>query len=74
MPLYEFECTACAHVFERVMKVNEDMGSLACPACGVLNPKKIIGRTCFHSRERFQERLGRRMAARTAESKEAGNR
>jgi putative FmdB family regulatory protein len=74
MPLYEFECGACAHIFERVMKVNEDLGGLACPACGAVNFKKLIGRTRFHSRERYEERLARRMAARAAESKGAGNR
>ena len=74
MPLYEFECSACAHIFERVMKVDEDLGGLACPACGAVNPRKLIGRTRFHSRERYEERLARRMAARAAESKGAGNR
>ncbi len=43
---------------------------LACPSCGVVNPKKLIGRTSFHSRERYEERLARRMAARAAESKQ----
>jgi hypothetical protein len=56
------------------MKVNEDLGGLVCPACGAANPKKLIGRTRFHSRERYEERLARRMAARAAESKGAGNR
>ncbi|MCX5844814.1 MAG: zinc ribbon domain-containing protein [Deltaproteobacteria bacterium] len=74
MPLYEFECSACKHIFERVMKVGEDHEGLPCPECGVANPKKVIGRTSFHSRERYEERLARRMAARTAESKGSGNR
>ena len=73
MPIYEFECISCKHVFECFMKVDEDQKDLTCPECGAINPKKLIGRTSFHSRERFEERLARRMAARQAESKGAGN-
>ncbi len=74
MPIYEFECCTCKHVFERVMKVSEGHEGLACPACSAVNLKKLIGRTSFHSEERYRERLSRRMAARAAESKGAGNR
>ena len=73
MPIYEFECIACKHSFERLMKVGEDQEGLTCPKCGAMNSKKLIGRTSFHSRERFEERLARRMAARQTESKGAGN-
>ena len=67
MPIYEFECSACNQIFERLMKVGEDNEDLTCPGCGAVNPKKVIGRTSFHSRERFEERLARRMAARAQE-------
>lgn len=73
MPIYEFECSSCKHVFERLMKVGEDREGVTCPKCGAMNPKKLIGRTSFHSRERFEERLARRMAARQADNKGAGN-
>jgi putative FmdB family regulatory protein len=73
MPIYEFECNVCKHIFERFMKIREDQEGVACPKCGATKPKKLIGRAYFHSRERFEERLGRRMAARQAESKGAGN-
>jgi putative FmdB family regulatory protein len=65
MPIYEFECTACSHIFERFMKIGEGYEDLTCPECGALKPKKLIGSCRFHSRERFEERLARRMAART---------
>lgn len=74
MPIYEFECSACKHIFERFMKVDEDQEGLTCPKCEATNPKKLIGRASFHSRERFEERLARRMAARQSESKGEGNR
>ncbi len=40
MPIYEYECTACGHVFERVMKIGENQP--ACPACGVTETQKRI--------------------------------
>jgi putative FmdB family regulatory protein len=73
MPIYEFECTSCKHIFERLMKVGEDQEGVTCLKCGAMNPKKLIGRASFHSRERFEERLARRMAARQSESKGEGN-
>ncbi len=65
MPIYEFECCACNHVYERVMKVSEDYENLACPECGSKNPKKLVASCSFHSRERYEEGLARRMYART---------
>jgi putative FmdB family regulatory protein len=38
MPIYEYECIACDHLFERIMKVGET--EPACPACGVKEVKK----------------------------------
>ncbi len=73
MPIYEFECNVCKDIFECFMKVHEGQEGVACPKCGAKKPKKLIGRASFHSREKFEERLGRRMAARQAESKGAGN-
>ena len=64
MPIYEFECSACNHIFERFMKVGEDYECLTCPECSAIKPKKLIGSCSFHSRERYEERLAGRMAAR----------
>jgi putative FmdB family regulatory protein len=41
MPIYEFECCRCSHVYERVMKVDESYDDLACPECGAAGPKKL---------------------------------
>jgi putative FmdB family regulatory protein len=65
MPIYEFECSVCSHVYECVMKVGEAYETLTCPECGAAQPKKLIGSCSFHSEERFRERLARRMAARS---------
>jgi putative FmdB family regulatory protein len=33
MPIYEFKCNACGHVFERLQKVS-DADPTVCPDCG----------------------------------------
>lgn len=33
MPIYEFQCTACGHHFDRLQKLS-DADPLDCPACG----------------------------------------
>ncbi|MEI7671968.1 MAG: zinc ribbon domain-containing protein [Deltaproteobacteria bacterium] len=40
MPIYEFECAACGHLFEQIMKVGE--ATPACPACGLMETKKLV--------------------------------
>jgi putative FmdB family regulatory protein len=39
MPIYEYACAACGHLFERIMKVGE--AAPACPACGEKETKKL---------------------------------
>jgi putative FmdB family regulatory protein len=39
MPLFEFSCRKCGHVFEELMSASElDKGGLKCPAC---NSKRV---------------------------------
>ncbi|MGH8090755.1 MAG: FmdB family zinc ribbon protein [Rudaea sp.] len=33
MPIYEFECTACGNIFDRLQKIS-DPDPTACPECG----------------------------------------
>ena len=42
MPIYEFECKNCSHVFEWLMKIEENYEELACPTCGVKKLKKLV--------------------------------
>lgn len=40
MPIYEYECAACGHCFERIMKIDETVP--ACPDCESRKTKKRI--------------------------------
>jgi putative FmdB family regulatory protein len=41
MPLYEYQCTACAHRFERIVKFS-DAPLTTCPKCGKETAKQMI--------------------------------
>lgn len=40
MPIYEYECKRCGHLFERIMKVGEE--APGCPVCGVRKTEKRV--------------------------------
>ena len=45
MPIYEYECTSCGHVFEEWQKSYED-NDVSCPLCGSPS-KRLISNTAF---------------------------
>ena len=41
MPLFEFTCAACGHVFEELLSASEaGEGKVPCPACGARKARK----------------------------------
>jgi len=46
MPLYEYECEHCGHVFEHRHGINDDPVSL-CPVCGGTVDQRVSGGSGF---------------------------
>jgi putative FmdB family regulatory protein len=46
MPVYEYQCGACGHEFEREQRISEDPIK-KCPKCGKQRAKRLISRTSF---------------------------
>ena len=46
MPIYEFECTACHAVFDRLQKLS-DPDPAACPECGQPRIKRRVTAPSF---------------------------
>ena len=42
MPIYEYKCTQCGHVFEAFQRIGADGKELGCPVCGSKNPQKLF--------------------------------
>ena len=56
MPIYEYECIACKHKFDKVRAVNFRDRSAFCPLCG-MGAKKLV------SSPVLQENLGTKLRA-----------
>lgn len=46
MPIYEFKCLACNHVFE-LLVMNSDEVEMTCPQCQSENFERIISNTHY---------------------------
>jgi putative FmdB family regulatory protein len=55
MPIYEYRCRACAHVFEALVRTGD---APTCPACGVDDLERLLSLFAVDSE-------GTRQAART---------
>ena len=46
MPIYEYQCDACGHVFENLQKISEAPPT-KCPDCGADALKKLVSAPAF---------------------------
>lgn len=42
MPIYEYKCSKCGHVFEAFQRLGADGSELSCPQCGTARPDKLF--------------------------------
>ncbi len=42
MPLYEFRCQKCGHLFERLCRAGSNGKGLGCPACGSRSLRRLM--------------------------------
>lgn len=46
MPIYEYQCPQCRHLFEEWVKASDAHGQEPCPKCGTPSPR-VISQTSF---------------------------
>ena len=46
MPIYEYQCEACSHKFEKLQKISDDPLK-DCPACNAPQLKKLVSAAGF---------------------------
>lgn len=46
MPIYEYQCPKCQHVFEEMVSLSQAHGEEPCPLCGAPSPR-MISHTSF---------------------------
>jgi putative FmdB family regulatory protein len=42
MPIYEFQCKKCGHVFEQLCFPSDKSEAILCPCCGANDPCKLM--------------------------------
>jgi putative FmdB family regulatory protein len=47
MPIYEYRCKKCNHIFEEIQNIGEGSENLTCPVCNEPQPEKIL--SCCNS-------------------------
>lgn len=47
MPLYEYSCGQCKHIYERLLRSHTDPAP-PCPKCGHPTPEKLLSAPSFH--------------------------
>jgi putative FmdB family regulatory protein len=50
MPIYEYQCGRCDHVFEELVLRVADEAELVCPACKEPQPQRILSASAISSR------------------------
>ena len=45
MPIFEFRCVACGHIFERLFMNSDDEVSIACPECKSDSFERVVSRS-----------------------------
>ena len=62
MPLYDYECAKCAHVFEVFHKIDEVIDDLACPKCKAKRPKKLVSQFKTNQWSQFLDTMERKIS------------
>lgn len=62
MPIYEYECIKCSHIFDVLQKIGESGKSLSCPKCGGKRPKKLVTAFRLHSWSEFIDKMERKIS------------
>ncbi|MBU2498354.1 MAG: zinc ribbon domain-containing protein [Proteobacteria bacterium] len=47
MPIFEFRCLECGHLFEKLFVGANEKADLACPECQALSLERVVSRTSY---------------------------
>lgn len=42
MPIYEYKCNKCGHIYEALQSIDSDSDDLQCPKCGAKEATKLF--------------------------------
>lgn len=60
MPIYEFKCNSCQHVFDELVPMNTEGDLLKCPKCSERGARRLISAFAAHGLENGHIAVGRK--------------
>lgn len=61
MPIYEYKCKSCEHIFDELVPVNTEGDLLKCPKCGEVGARRLISAFAAHGLENGHIAVGRKL-------------
>jgi putative FmdB family regulatory protein len=62
MPIYEFKCNACQHVFDELVPMNTEGDLLKCPQCGQVGARRLVSAFAAHGLENGHIAVGQKLS------------
>jgi putative FmdB family regulatory protein len=47
MPIFEFRCGECGHIFEKLFFHSDDKADMSCPECRCQSVERVVSRTNY---------------------------
>lgn len=63
MPIYEFKCNACSHLFEELVPVNTTGEGQKCPECGHMGARRLVSAFAAHGLENGHIAVGQKLTS-----------
>lgn len=68
MPIYEFKCSECGHVFEELVPLNTTGEAQKCPKCGHVGARRLVSAFAAHGLENGHIAVGQKFTGKSKKS------
>lgn len=63
MPIYEYKCNQCGHVFDMLVPLHTEGDQLACPKCGHVGARRLVSAFAAHGLENGHIAVGQKLTS-----------
>lgn len=73
MPIYEYKCSGCSHIFEELVPMKTEGDRLKCPKCGHVGARRLISAFAAHGLENGHIAVGQKLTGTGSGSSEGSD-
>jgi len=73
MPIYEFKCSECGHVFEELVPLNAAGDALKCSKCGHVGARRLVSAFAAHGLENGHIAVGHKLTGNSGSSESSSS-